>query len=96
MVANILYRGGNKNLCVCPAQLRAGAGRLGGGSKVLYDLMPCVMDDFAKKRQHFIQHGIPPKDLYDLHSGGGREFSDFLSLHPNKSYKTSFYKKFIK
>ena len=28
--------------------------------------------------------------------GGGRDSSDLLSLRPNKSYKTSFYKKFIK
>ena len=48
-----------------------------GWSKVIYDLMPCIMDDFAKKRQHFIQHGIPPKDLYDLHSGGGGSFQIF-------------------
>ena len=98
-VANTLYRGGNTNLCVCPrpsSVLELGQGG-GGGSKVRYDLMPCVIDDFTKKHQHFIQHGTPPKVLYDLHSGGGgRDSSDFLSLHPNKSYKTSFYKKFIK
>ena len=94
-VANTLYRSGNKNLCVFPAQLQAGAGPW-GGSKVIYDLMPCVMDDFAKKRQHFIQHGIPLRTYLTFTQGGGREFSDFLSLHPNKSYKTSFYKKIYK
>ena len=58
--------------------------------------MPCVMDDFAKKHQHFIQHGTPPRSYMTFTQGGGRDSSDFLSLHPNKSYKTSFYKKFIK
>ena len=62
--------------------------------RVLYDLMPCVIDDFTKKHQHFIQHGTPPKVLYDLHSGGGDSL-DLLSLRLNNSYKTSFYKKLL-
>ena len=95
-VANTLYHGGNKNLCVCPAQLRAGAGpgRWGGGSKVISDL--CHALQTISLKNTLFSMASPFKVLYDLHSGGKGSFQIFCLYILVKAIKHHSTKKFIK
>ena len=44
-------------------------------------LMPCVMDDFAKKHQHFIQHGTPSRSYMTFTQGGGGRILQIFCLY---------------